>query len=510
MCTLRAQQSDFVSGQFEVIQGKNWFGGEKDASARMEVFSDGKVINLFLEVKDDVIIRDKRSEAADHLVLTMALAPSAYPEGFPLEFHPWYFQAMNQSTRAESPNPKHRFFSMYAQTAQSVEVALLKEHLLYPDKEEISKNNFLIPYPEQLRAARVAFGFVSYRIFPDGRPAELIHREDYASLEDNLNENLGDVEAGIAYSVETRPGGMEYNVSIAPQALGFVPVPFLKELSVVVDMFDFDVQKGLATVLSSSSEEPKGKNAGRPMEILTFAKAINTNYTEAPDRIFQEIEYKPIMFFGENGWTPTYIDIDPLVFRPFEISQSISEVQFSKGNVEYRLEQVPNTQIGLEQFTVKESYVNLVPRISEYTLLKGQLFHISRIQNRVKVLDTTSHSSAFSFPDGGTGLITVENSTRSPQGWGDCGMCLQETITIHRITPKGSKKILQLRQGDEQNGYLSIGDFTMEGFQVDRLDWVKEGQVLVFQAINKSNSQRRRIRSSWAEDGSEVITELIP
>ncbi|MEZ4685277.1 MAG: hypothetical protein R3B47_04195 [Bacteroidia bacterium] len=135
---------------------------------------------------------------------------------------------------------------------------------------------------------------------------------------------------------------------------------------------------------------------------------------------------------------------------------------------------------------------------------------MARSQNRVKVLDTTSYSRAFTFPDGGTGLITVENSPLNPQGWGDCGMCLQEQISVYRLTPTGSKKILQIRQGEGNSNYLKVGNIALEGFMIDRLDWVKNGQILVFQAINSSNSQRRRIRSSWAADGSNVKTELIP
>lgn len=507
---LPAQQSDFISGQFDVTEGKRWYGGEKDASARVEVFSDGKNINLFLEVKDDILIKEKMGEASDHLVLTFALPPSAYPEGFPMRFHPWYFQAERQPSRAESPGAKHRFFSTQSETASSLHTGLLREHLPYPTREEIELHNLFIPYPEQLKTARVAFGLVSYRLYPDGRPAQLVNPEDYALLEENLNMKLGAVEAGLEYTVENRPGGMEYHVAVAPQALGFVPAPFLTELNMVIDFFDYDVKKGLATVLSSKSNQAIRKSIAREMDLLSFAKPVNTNYSEAPDRVFQETGYKPIMFFGENGWVPTHLDADPLVFRPYETSQSISEIQFSIGDFDYHLEKLPGTQIGLEQFTVKESFVNLVPRLSEYSLLKGQIFRANRSQNRIKVLDTTSHSRAFMFPDGGTGIITVENSTLSPQGWGDCGMCLQEQISVHRLTLNGSKKILQVHQGEGDNNYLRVGNITLEGFRIDRLDWVKKGQVLVFQAINNNNSQRRRIRSSWAADGSEVMTELIP
>ncbi|MEZ4685278.1 MAG: hypothetical protein R3B47_04200 [Bacteroidia bacterium] len=371
---LPAQQSDFISDQFEVIDGRNWYGGEKDASARVEVFSDGKNINLFLEIKDDILIQDKMPEAADHLVLTFALPPSAFPEGFPLRFHPWYFEAEQQSSRSIAPGPKHRFFSTNSETASSLELELLNEHLPYPAKAEIEQNRYLVPYPEMIHTARVPFGQVSYRIFPDGRPARLLHREDYAMLEENLKTKLGDVEAGLVYSVEKRPGGLEYHIEVAPQALGFVPAPFLKELHMVIDLFDFDVKRGLATVLSSRQNEQKNKHIARNMNRIEFANPVNTNYSDAPDRIFLQTGYSPILFFSEKGWMPTQIDTDPLVFSPFQVSQDISEVQFNIATFDYRLEQLPGTQIGMEQFLVKESFVNLVPRLSEYTLLKGRSF----------------------------------------------------------------------------------------------------------------------------------------
>ena len=376
--------------------------------------------------------------------------------------------------------------------------------------QKLNKTATWFHTPKCYTQPQVPFGLVSYQIFPDGRPARLINRDDYYLLEENLKSKLGDVEAGLVYSVEKRPGGLEYHVEVSPQALGFVPAPVLKELRMVIDLFDFDVRKGLATVLSSEQNESKNKHIAREMNQIEFAKPVNTNYSEAPDRIFVQTGYRPILFFSEKGWIPTQIDTDPLVFSPFQISQHISEVQFNTASFDYKLNQLPGTQIGMEQFLVRESFVNLVPRLSEFTLLKGQIFQVARSQNRVKVLDTTTHSRAFIFPDGGTGLITVENSTLNPQGWGDCGMCLQEQISIYRLTPTGSKKILQIRQGEGADNYLKVGNIVLKGFQVDRLDWVKNGQILVFQAINNSNSQRRRIRSSWESDGSNVKTELIP
>lgn len=508
--SVTAQSSDHSVGSFSLVGGEDWHGGIDDASASMEVFSDGKYIHVFLDVRDDIVISDKNTLAGDHVRLNFALPKASYPNLFSHQYHPYYFHTRTQASRGNSPDPAHRFFSTILNDASTLDITLLDGAIPYPSEQRIKEETLDIPPANKLNTTRVDFGMVSYALFPDGRPAELLNKGHYKKLEENLQAELGDVAAGIVYSVDRREDGFVFNIQLAPQALGFVNLPELSSIRFSADYFDFDVKKGLSTIISSVQTGPSGDHRGRAMDLITFNKNINTNFSAVPDRIFNVTGYSPILFFTQKGWISTLVDCDPLSLGNYNTSQNLTEVVFNPSVFDYNIWQEHGTQLSVEQIQVKHQLVNELPTLIEYTLVDNQLFTHSRYQNRVQVLDTSFHSRAFNFPDGGVGFIGVENSPLHPQGWGPCGLCVQEQISIFRLTPNGPKKIIQVRQGESENNYLEVGDITLDGFYIDRLDWVKPGEILVFQLYNPLTSERKRIRSSWAKDGSSAKTELLP
>ncbi|MFK7971097.1 MAG: hypothetical protein AB8F95_12055 [Bacteroidia bacterium] len=508
---LSAQQADFTSPAFSITDGKKWYGGEKDGSANLQAFSDGRDLHVFVEVKDDILISDSRTDAADHIEITFSLAQAYYPESFSNHLHPYYFVAKNQQTRGNAPDRTHRFFSVSSEELPALDVTLLENTIPYPSIKEIKDDTLSVPTAKMLKTSRVDFGLVTYAFFPDGRPARLLNRHHFASMEDNLNVQIGEIEAGLLYTTERRNDGYVFNIQVSPQALGFIAIPVLSAVDIAADFFDYDVKKGLASILSFPSSSLVQEGKPRNFTRIDFQKPINTNLTQAPDRMLLASDFSPVLAFTTEGWAPLMVDADMLCLRAYTNSSAIQEVHFGQSPFQYDIRKEKGTNLIVEQLVVNRQFVNDLPKVLEYVLLDDVLISSERFQNRVQVLDTSYHGHAFSYQDGGIGFIQVENSSLHPRGWGECGTCIQEKISVLRFTPSGPKAILQLRQGEENSGtYLEIQDISLPGFVVDRLDWVSPGRILVLQLQNRLTGERKRIRSSWAVDGTNVRSELLP
>ena len=111
----------------------------------------------------------------------------------------------------------------------------------------------------------------------------------------------------------------------------------------------------------------------------------------------------------------------------------------------------------MEQLTIECDFVNARKKFKEFTLVNGQLFYAERNSNSLDLIDTTDRSKAFNFPDGVPGIILSRNKTLNPNGWGDCGLCLNEQISILRVDGNENRVVLRVMQGQGSPDYCQIG-----------------------------------------------------
>jgi hypothetical protein len=469
-------------------------------SANLKVFCDGAFIFLYIHVRDPQVHPDQQAAYADHVELSLALPDEAFPADFEYDLHPRYVQAPPQYTSRSQPSPP-RFFSVYSEYAHELDLRRFTEDFDYPQQPTGQ-----LPSPYDLQVEEVHFGLMRFALFPDGRPAQLLNRDELRPVEQVLRASLGDVAAGIRYQVTHHAdGSYEVNARLSPQALGFVPLPELGKLNLMVDVMDVPVpgQRALPTLSSARYRQP-----GRPATFnqVRFQKPLHTNFTTIPDALFQAADYHPICFFSRQDWISTGVDVDALVYREHQASQALTEVKFTREPFHYDFLNVAGTPV--ESLTIDFDYVNQIPSTREYKLLHDYLIPSEQVRSKL----ANSHpieNEVFRFPDGELGVIMVDNSTFDPYGWGDCGTCIEERITIHRVTDRQRRVLLEINQWDGPDAYCQVGPHYLEDYYVDRTDWIQPGRILVLRLNHRYTKRKKRVKITWNQQGEAVQTTLI-
>ncbi len=477
----------------------------EEVSATVRLSSDGAYLFLYVHVRDRRVQRHWQTDMADHVELWLGLPAEAYPKDFEYALHPRYVLAPPMTTRG-GPQAKPRLFSTYAEYASQLSLSDFVNNHDYP-----RKNEGMVPPANTLRLQEVPYGLMKFALFPDGRPAEWLNQEEMAPLEQVLQQSLGDAPAGITYQVTRQdPEGYEINARIAPAALGFVTLPEVERLNVMVQIHNASipgqpVEAALSTMPPTeknqrSVEHPSGFNH------LRLQRPLYTNFTTIPDYMFQQAGYHPLCVNTAKDWMATSIDVDPLIYRQQEASHSLTEVGIMPQGFRYDVEYLDQSPI--EILKVDETYVNKLPKQRSYILMQGQILQTERIRSLVAE-PTEVEDQFFRFPDGEMGAILRSNTSVDPYGWGPCGTCIQETIRIWRVTSSGKKSLLDIIQGDGPNAYCQIQNTLLREYYLLRIDWIKPGEILVLRLNHRYLTRKKRIKVSWDADGSHVKVEAI-
>lgn len=464
-------------------------------SADLKFFCDGENLFLYLHVHDEDQILSDDASFSDHVEIWFALPDHAYPEDFEYELHPNYVVA-DPAPSGGRGEDEPRFFSIFSEYGDQVNLEAFVEGHDYP-----LNDNERVPAPSQLRSQEVHFGLVGFALYPDERSATLLNREELIPVEDALHARLGNVEAGIQYQVIQHPSGSyELNARISPEALGFVQLPELTEVSLLVDVVDVSSRGQRSQPVLSSSPYRKGHSPDG-FNRIRFQTPLQTNYTTIPDRFFTQTGYFPVCFYSAQDWIGTGIDVDALTYRDHEASRSLAEVKFTREPFQYDRRNLNGAPI--ETLIIERDFVNEIPKRHQYTLLYNYLVETDQI---MAFLANTSQvaNTLFRFPDGNLGLILVNRLTSDPFGWGDCGTCVEENITLHRFTNGEEQELLSIYQTDGPIAYCQIGDRSYPDYFVESVGWATEGETLVLRLSHRYNDFRKRIRVSWNESGEEI------
>jgi hypothetical protein len=475
----------------------------ENVSASVRITSDGAYLFLYVHVRDSRIQNHPQVALADHVELWLGLPVEAYPPDFEYNLHPRYITAPPMNTR-DGGVGLPRFFSVYSEYAARLELGDFVSNHDYPQSDPGR-----VPPINHLTASEVHFGLMRYALFPDGRSAVHLNRNQVQPIEAALQHSLGSVSQEVSYKVtRSDDQGYEINARISPAALGFAILPEVSRLNVLVRVYDALRPGEQARPVLSTMPVKREEVVNNPgnFNALVLNRSLYTNFTTIPDHVFRQTGYHPVCFYTDRGWMATGIDVDALVYREQQASQSLTEVGFMPQPFTYDEETLAG--IPIETLSVDVNYVNELPKKKQYILIHGQTLETELVRS-VVAEPSRVRNQLFRFPDGAVGAILRSNTSADPYGWGPCGICIEETIRIHRVTAQGKQVLLDIYQGDGPNSYFQIQGIVLPDYYVLEMDWIKSGEILVLRLNHRYRTTKKRIKVSWNADGSDVKVVVI-
>ncbi len=500
---LLAQEPDFYMPSLYRLESRAR-STEPPLDANVSLYCDGDYISLVVEVKDPRIQIQGRNRFTDQVELWLALPQSAYPEDFEYQLHPQYIQAEESRNTQDRLGP--RLFSTYAEHSNHLELAPFLADFDYPSSRQIQRELLSVPSPERLKKSEVHYGIVHYGLFTDKRPAVLYNSEYHQPLEEMLNIQMGDLQNGITYTVDFMDDGYIINAQIAPQALGFVQLPYMDQLRFMVEISGSDRQgERVYPQLTTSSKREAAKV--HTFNQVYFSTPLRTTPSdEIPVEVFEKTQFYPIYMYADIGWIPTSVDTDVLVYQEQKTSSKLTEIKYFNQNIDYQ--RINQSDFVLESLKVVVNPVNELAYQREYLLVQNQVLSVQRTLT-LDEISAAIDNDHFSFPDGKVGLIIKENRPHDPFGWGSCGDCLEETITIYRVEEWAKKELFSIHQANGENPYCIIQDQTYDGYLVTGFDWVKKGKMIVFRLDGLDFDNNKRVKASWSNNGSRLQIEPV-
>lgn len=508
---LYAQPPVFSMDSLHVVYGAGGILSKKDIGATVRLYSTAEALVLHIRVIDDHVEWNPGTYYTDHVEIRFALPPSAYPDNFPYQLHPDYVISAPPLRGGLAVSGGYRFFSLASRQAQSIGPGELQSRYNYPSADQIRRDSLRLPPPSELRKARLDFGINHFGLFPDQRPAVQYNSQNQQVLAKSMGVSFGDFAQGIKYTIDQHDDGYTVHAQISPTALGFVQLPSMQEICIGVEVIDTDyrITRG-HTVLSTS---PLG---GERTPEDTYKKVrlpypLKTNFTQAPDRVFQQTGYRPLSVFTQTGWVYASVDVDAMPYRREWVNNNINELRFLTQPTQYSAWYDNQRQLGIERLTVNSRFAHALGQTTEYILINGLMLKSQRTRKQLLLLDDSTNTiKTFNFPDGAIGVILTENFTYNPYGWGRCGNCLEERVRVIRLENGTPKEIVKIDQNEGSPPFCQIGPLPFNDFYVSRINWLKAGQKLVLQLNARNSSQRKRVSVSWNDNGSKVEVAPIP
>ncbi|MEL6673153.1 MAG: hypothetical protein AAFR61_13210 [Bacteroidota bacterium] len=500
-----AQEPDFAMDRLYSfhVDRPSWRYAEPKVEASAELYSFGNTLSLVVEVKDTLIRLRRDPNYCDHIEVRFALPQHIFPEDYDFTRHP---NMLVGQSRAEDGSGKTRFFSHTSEDAV-LDPTTVQQQSDYPSANEIQRLGWDVPYPQNLSLEEVHFGMVHFAFFPDQRKVKWMNRDQMVQLEKVLGFRFGDLTEGIKYEADYREKRDGYIITIqfGAAALGFLPLPSLDKVRFQVDVFDTS-RGGVAQRVCSTSATGEDN---RPLSYteVGLMRPLQTNVIQAPEEFMKAVGFTPVLIRADSQWVSVAIDVDYLIYAEQFPSRDFIEVVFSRQPFAYKKFKYDGYLV--ERMSVGEEFVNEVGKQHHYTRIDGKLIHATRARHIIPEPGVQFANPWFRFPDGQPGWISVSNTPNHPFGWGECGSCLEEGISIQRVNRNGVEDILFIQQSDGPQAYCQVGDQAFEDFFVSKLDWIQEGEVMVVWLTHRFLKKKERLKVSWDDDGSDLEVELL-
>ncbi|MEM6807204.1 MAG: hypothetical protein AAF696_37730, partial [Bacteroidota bacterium] len=501
------QGSDFIMGELHQVTGTRIVEPERrfPINSGVQVYSDGRYLSVAIKVKDAVVNDDPDPAYADRVDVWLALPEYSFPKNYPFAFHPRLLSAPAIRSRSYEELPK-RLFSIDESYASRLNKRNFLNNYDYPEDMEIRDRNLNLPYAREIEESLFPFAIAQFSFFRDGRAAIWANEYVLGNVEEQLGMRFSPLTDGVRYTADPTENGDGYiiNIEFSIEAFGFVSLPNMEGVNLMVDVLNAPSGQRARVVNSTSS-----MRSIQPLsfEYIRFKNPIKTNYTELSDEIFEENDFYPLMWYSENDWQGFGIDVDALVLDRSGLSQDLLEIKLYEQELEFKNFSYSGYEIDLIQ--AEMNYVNRLPEEKELIRANGQ----NIVAERVRVVDDRPKSEIedrwFTFGDGTLGLIYQESIPHHRFGWGKCGDCLFETIHIKRISEAAAWDILEIEQKEGDQAYCKIETLEYENFYVSNFDWVEEGSRLVLRLRHRFSKEKKRVEVSWDEYGTDLEVEEL-
>jgi hypothetical protein len=498
----QAQPYDLQVDEFiPVVQQRKAIEG---LSARSMVYCDGENVSMVVKVIDPVVRVHQENRFTDHINIWLALPESVYPQNFEYQFHPNYIATLGKN---RDDFGETRYFSAYADYSPQLNREFFIEKSDYPPIEKLKVDSLSVPPEYQLGEMQLPYGLVGFSLYPDNRPAVWINKEQMAPLEEMLELKIASLADSIKYVAQytDHEPGYILDVQFSPATLGFVQLPEMKKLRILIEIVDVPRTGGEAKPVLSSSPYRRPYTPYTFNEV-EFHRPLQTNQTDIPNELFYMTGFRPTFIFGEYDFVSTSVDVDALVYRPKFSSQYLTEIKFYRQLLDYQSDIFEGFVV--ETLKVQQDYVNKSPTQKEFTFVNN---HVLVSNNAPYVISTPEALSEglFLFPDNTLGMIQKNSYSVDPYLWNDCNECVEENVAVIRMTEYGEQKIMEFRQYKGDITYFQLGEYYLENFYVSSIDWIRKGEVMVINLNHISSKQSQRLKITWADDGSKLKIKQV-
>jgi len=446
-------QKQFTSDSFYVHEGKGNFKGLKDLSVKSKVYSPGDKIIIEVDVVDDKLVNQNDLNLSDRIELWLSLPLSEKDTIF-------------NSSMPISPLPPLYYFHIDT-TDHNRPV-----YSFYSNAEEVP-----IDFDTSMKVNNF-YGQVHYALFPDNRKAVRLDKEKYEYLEKALGEKLGHVEQGVEYKWQATKTGYKTTISLSPLAFGFVNIPEMNNLRMMIDVVDVDEDNRMSLLSSSSI-----RKAGQPATYnrIDFTKSFKTNVTTIPTDLFDSLKFHPTVMFTSKGfWSGVSTDRACIQKGNCSIIQSVflrTSFGYKKKRIgKHEVEELIKTEQKLYAPNKGKNY--LIGGTEDNYIINKKRFYSYRRSNWEE-WNFKGLKKEFIFPDHSVGLILF--SHQGGYGQDSCNAFVSKELRIVKVNEKESKELFKLIQ-DDCSHETYLGNQKISELVIDKIYWAKEGVMLIIEA----------------------------
>lgn len=492
--TTQNQKPDFQLDQFYPKWGAKNIESPTDIQASTKVYSDGEKIHIEVEVVDDMLVNDVDVLHTDHVEVWFGVG----------EYHLLdddkdhtekedFFEAQLQSRDypgcyvAERPAaPKYLIFEkLSSKHLEEINSDLLS---MVDSVKILGWEKYIGDLPIELDFT----GITHFGLFPDNRTLSLYDRENYELFEKSTDYQIGDLTEGCTYSAKITDKGYIIEASFTPKALGFVQLPSIKNLFIMIDVVDVDERGSQETILSSSKNRTWGNKYS--FNWVELQKPLNTNVVNIPKHLFEfdnsalskKLKFSPKLVYTQDGWkyynsTATTLAGDWEIFRTH-----FTTYGYLPTSVNYKTDILKQGQISASQIEFSETTPQTCRNFDfSQTSFFQTLYKVHIIDDKVALSERKltcgdwkldNLEQIFVFADGTVGLITY--SIDGCYCRGTCGGCENLDIRIKKYKNGEFQEILRIEDDSCCSLGFQIGDNEYEEMSVKEVVWSKVGKEL--------------------------------
>lgn len=467
--------------------------------ARAWLHSDGRGLSLIVEVLDPQITTYQSPAYSDHVQIWLGLDETAFPSRFPLETHPNYLGGMD-ITRARGVEDEIESIRMFS--AEPIEMARRTPF------DHDRSDSLLIPHQSRIRDISVPYGMMHLAFFPDERRVQLLDREAYRYLEQEFNRNLGDWLSGIRYDVDTLEYGNGYVISadIPAESFGFSRMPRMDAMKLLIGVANVEA-RGHPAVIQSYSQPVTGGIGYGDIRSIPFRTPIFLNPSNIPDEVFETLRWFPTLFLSADGWTVVSTDVDAMLPEAGRTEPGWQEIQFSETMVDYKDYRVDGLPV--QRLSAKFKQLHSADLEKDFFLIEDKTLVLSRSVKKDE-METLAPYRVFRFGDGATGIFARESGTIHPYGWGECGDCLHETMSVFRYSDGALARVASWEQSEGPEEGFMIDSQYFPDFFLARMDMIKGNEIIVLVLNHQRDRIQKRIKLTWDRSENKYITIVEP